>query len=485
MRSRNGAVAADPHQLDLFSFSPAQRIGVFAPPPERRPDTSAPAPDAMPASSSESKRSIVPPPTVAHEKPLILPPLPDVASTVKESAEIPNKGHYRISDEDQLGEGSLKQKCRANLAAIELLKRLELEGRPASDAEKHLLVRYVGWGGLPQIFDEHNMDWVKPAQHLRELLTDTEFASARATTLNAHYTSPTIIRGMYAALEHLGFHGGRVLEPACGIGHFLGLMPEAMLRQSRFTAIEIDSVTARLARTLYPDADIRCQPFEESKLADDFYDVALSNIPFGDYRPYDPRFKSWNFVIHDYFFAAAMAKVRPGGLIVFITSKGTLDKADPALREYLDQATDFLGAVRLPNDAFKKNANTEVTTDLVILRKRLPGEAPRGQPWRENVPITNSVGETIAVNEFFAAHPEMMLGEMRLVGRMYRQGEPTLVNNGRDLSEQLAEAVARLPREVFVPTTLPSSVHAPAAPFPGSAEIKPNVAERRNRPSRG
>ena len=203
------------------------------------------------------------------------------------------------------------------------------------------------------------------------MLTDGEFRSARATTLNAHYTSPAIIRAMYALLERLGFQGGRVLEPACGIGHFLGLMPEPMLRRSRVTAIEIDSVTARIAKALYPDADVRHQPFEETRLADDFYDVAVSNIPFGDYKPFDPRFKSWNFVIHDYFFAAALTKVRPGGLVVFITSKGTLDKADATLREYLEQTADFLGAIRLPNNAFKRNAHTEVTTDIVVLRKRL------------------------------------------------------------------------------------------------------------------
>ena len=170
---------------------------------------------------------------------------------------------------------------------------------------------------------------------------------------------------MYAALQRFGYAGGRILEPACGLGHFIGAMPDELHRRSQITGIEIDSITARLARALYPDADLRRQPFEETRLADGFYDVAISNIPFGDYQPFDPRFKKWNFVIHDYFFAAALEKVRPGGLLLFVTSRGTLDKVDGALREYLSQQADFLGAIRLPNDAFKRNANTEVTTDIV------------------------------------------------------------------------------------------------------------------------
>ena len=188
---------------------------------------------------------------------------------------------------------------------------------------------------------------------------------------------------MYAALQRLGFTHGRILEPALGLGHFIGLMPEAMHARSLITGIEIDSVTARLAKALYPDADIRHQPFEESKLADGFYDVAISKHTLRRYEPYDPRFKAWKFLIHDYFFAAALDKVRPGGLILFITSKGTLDKQDGALREYVASQADLLGAIRLPNDAFKRNANTEVTTDIVILRKRLPGEPPAGPAWKE------------------------------------------------------------------------------------------------------
>ncbi|MCI0541629.1 MAG: DEAD/DEAH box helicase family protein, partial [Verrucomicrobiales bacterium] len=341
--------------------------------------------------------------------------------------------------------------------------------------EKPVLVRYVGWGGLPQVFDPCNEQWKTERARLEALLTADELDSARASTLNAHYTSPTVIRAMYSALQRFGFEHGRILEPACGLGHFIGLMPEAMHGRSQITGIEIDSITARLAKALYPDADIRHQAFEEAKLADGFYDVAISNIPFGAYSVYDPHFKNWNFLIHDYFFAAALEKVRPGGLILFITSRGTLDKIDGALREYVSQKADLLGAIRLPNDAFKKNANTEVTTDIVMLRKREPGESPRGPAWKKIVQITNCKGEAIPVNEYFETHPEMMLGEMRLEGKMYRRADPALISNGRDLGEELAEAISLLPRDVYRPkraAVVPPSLEQS---FPVPEEVKPNA----------
>lgn len=392
-------------------------------------------------------------------------------------AEAPrNPKNYRITDTDKLGVGSLKQKCRDNLAAITLLKELEGETRTASDEEKKILVRYVGWGGLPQVFDPFNKEWASQGEQLEKLLTPEEFESARATTLNAHYTAPVVIRAMYGALRRFGFEHGRILEPACGLGHFIGLMPDELRARSHITGVEIDSVTAQLAKQLYPDADIRHQPFEETKLADGFYDVAISNIPFGDYKPFDPRFKNWNFVIHDYFFAATLEKIRPGGVILFVTSKGTFDKVDGALREYLAQQADLLGAIRLPNDAFKQNANTEVTTDIVMLRKRLPGETPQGPAWQHLVDITNSLGESIAVNEYFAERPEMMLGEMRLEGRMYQRAEPTLVSNGRDLAEQLATAVARLAEGVFrIARRQQFEAPVPEQAIPAPDDVKPNA----------
>ena len=300
-----------------------------------------------------------------------------------------NLNAYRITEADRLGDGGPKLKFQKNIAAIETLRQLDAEERPATPEEKATLVKYVGWGAMPQVFDVDNTDWRKEQFRLSEILSDEEHRSARATTLNAHYTAPTVIGAMYRAAERFGFKGGRVLEPACGIGHFVGLMPEDMLRRSTVTGIEIDPLTARIAKALYPDADIRAQPFEQTKLADGFYDLAISNVPFGDYTVHDPRCNNYKFSIHDYFFAAALEKVRPGGLLMFITSRGTMDKLDSTLREMLSTRTELLGAIRLPNDAFKKNAGTEVTTDIVMLRKLRPGEAPAGPAWKETAEHTN------------------------------------------------------------------------------------------------
>src|ERR1017187_2540886 len=386
-----------------------------------------------------------------------------------------NLANYRVTDRDHLGQGSLKQKFRANVEAIKLLRSLESEKRPASDDEKAVLVRYVGWGGLPQVFDVNSREWFKEQVELAKLLTDDEHTSARASTLNAHYTSPVIVRGMYAALVRFGFRHGRILEPACGLGHFIGLTPEEMHAHSTITGIEIDLLTARLAKVLYPDADIRHQPFEEARLADGFYDVAVSNIPFGDYQPFDPRYNVFKFPIHDYFFAAALEKVRPGGLILFVTSKGTLDKEDSTLREYLAQRANLVGAVRLPNDAFKRNANTEVTTDIVMLRKLNPGETPSGSAWKETAEHVNTKGEAIYINEYFAQHPRMMLGEMELSGSMYRDKEPTLVSDGRDLAEALAEAISNLPNNIYRAQKRVVAVPTLDQTFPAPDHVKPNA----------
>ncbi len=465
----------DDWQLELFALRmPALEV-LETVAPEREKESA-----VLPALDRDATR-LEPPPLEPVSAPdeetrttIPFPGPPEVRPPDREEPER-NQNNHRITDADRIGSGSLKQKCRHNLAAIELLKSLEAESRPATTEEKQKLVRYVGWGGLPQVFDAQNDEWQAERAQLESLLTPDELDSARATTLNAHYTSPVIIRAMYTALQRFGFEGGRILEPACGLGHFIGAMPDELHRRSQITGIEIDSITARLARTLYPDADLRHQPFEEARLADGFYDVAISNIPFGDYQPFDPRFKKWNFVIHDYFFAAALEKVRPGGLLLFITSRGTLDKVDGALREYLSQQADLLGAIRLPNDAFKRNANTEVTTDIVMLRKRLPGELPQSPSWKTLQTITNSAEESMAVNEYFAAHPEMMLGEMGLTGRMYRQGEPTLVGNGRDLAEQLAEAVARLPQNVFRAQRISETSAPKALTFPTPEHVKPHA----------
>ena len=315
----------------------------------------------------------------------------------------------------------------------------------------------------------------RPSSQLAELLTEEEIKSARATTLNAHYTSPVVVRAMYEAAQQFGFQGGQVLEPACGIGHFIGLMPEEMLRQSTITGVEIDSLTARIAKALYPDADIREQPFEKSKFADDSFDLAISNVPFGDYPVHDPRWNEYKFSIHDYFFPATLAKVRPGGLLMFITSRHTLDKLDATMRDLLSAKTEMLGAIRLPNTAFKKNAGTEVTTDIVMLRKLRAGESSRGSAWKATVDFGNERGEAFVLNEYFAAHPHMMLGTMRLARGMYRENEPVLIPDGRDLEDALAQAVTGLPQNVYEALSQPVRKKVSDLSTPAPDHIKPNA----------
>ncbi|MGB7745841.1 MAG: DEAD/DEAH box helicase [Verrucomicrobiia bacterium] len=337
------------------------------------------------------------------------------------------------------------------------------------------MVRYVGWGAMPQVFDVDSTNWHKEQIQLSEILSDAEHRSARATTLNAHYTAPVVIQAMYQAAQRFGFQGGNILEPACGIGHFIGLMPDGMLRRSAITGIEIDPLTARIAKALYPDADIREQPFEKSKLTDEAYDLAISNVPFGDYTVHDPRWNDYKFSIHDYFFAAALDKVRPGGLLMFVTSRHTLDKLDSTLRETLSGKTEFLGAIRLPNTAFKKNAGTEVTTDIVMLRKLRAGEAIRGPAWKMATDFANDRQEKFSINEYFATHPEMMLGQMRLARGMYRDGEPVLVPDDRELGEALSQAVSRLPQNIYEAKTQSTGEKTFDPAIPAPDYIKPNA----------
>jgi N12 class adenine-specific DNA methylase len=386
-----------------------------------------------------------------------------------------NLNNYRISDGDKLGEGGPKQKFQLNLTAIQTLRALETESRPATTEEKAILVKYVGWGAMPQVFDDRNREWAKERAALNKALTEGEVEHARSTTLNAHYTSPVVISAMYAALSRFGFQGGRILEPACGIGHFIGLMPEAMLHRSTVSGTEIDPLTARIASALYPDADIRAQPFEQSKFADGFYDLAISNVPFGDYTVHDLRWNSYKLPIHDYFFAAALEKVRSDGLVMFITSHGTLDKINSTLRELLSARSELLGAIRLPNDAFKRNAGTEVTTDIVMLRKLRPGEGPTGPAWNMTSDYSNDAAESFTINEYFAARPEMMLGTMRLAGRMYRDNEPTLESDGRDLAEALAGAIERLPRNIYQAQSQKVAEPAFDQAIPAPDYVKPNA----------
>ncbi|MBA4182299.1 MAG: helicase SNF2, partial [Anaerolinea sp.] len=368
------------------------------------------------------------------------------------------------------------QKYRQNLEAVRILRTIHAEARPATPEEMAVIAKYVGWGGLPQVFatPEEAPQWQAEQEELKAFLEPGEYESARATVLNAHYTAPTVVRAMYAALDRLGFKGGRVLEPACGLGHFFGLMPPEIAARSELVGIEIDPLTARLAKTLYPDADIRSQAFENATLPTNRFDLAVSNVPFGDYSPYDPKLNPRKFHIHDYFFVAAAERVRPGGLIAFITSRGTLDKQYPHLREAVAKTCDLVGAIRLPHTAFKKNANTEVTTDIVFLRRRHTGEKPGGLPWRESRPYGDSENP-IFLNEYYHAHPEMMLGKLERRERgMYGRDEVRLTGDGRDLDEALAKAVRALPGGVFKPLT-EAQAAALRQTIPVPPGVKPNA----------
>jgi N12 class adenine-specific DNA methylase len=361
-----------------------------------------------------------------------------------------NGRNYRITAEDRLGAGSLKQKARDNFAAIELVQQLDRDGREPTDDERRTLVKYVGWGGIPQAFAEYGAkERQSERDRLKALLTPEQYEAARASTLNAHYTSPTVIGGIYDAVQRLGFTGGRVLEPALGIGHFFGMMPVDMAAHSRLTGIELDPLTASIARHLYPDAEVLAQGFETARLVEGSFDLAISNVPFGDYKVIDPRFDERNFLVHDYFFAKGLQQVRPGGLLVFITSKGTLDKVNSSLRDYLSDKANFVAAIRLPNSAFRQNANTEVTTDIIFLRKLADGERPDDVAWLKLAEHTNAECVVFQINEYFAANPNMMLGTMAMAGSMYRTNDPALIPDSRDLGDALREAVSRLPQGIY------------------------------------
>ena len=347
--------------------------------------------------------------------------------------------NFHITDPD-LGAGGQKTKYQNNVAAIRLLKDLEAQGRSATPEEQEVLSRYVGWGGIPQAFDETNEKWASEYAELKTLLTPEEYASARGSTLNAHFTSPTVIEGLYQALEQMGVHPDTVLEPAMGVGNFFGLMPESM-QNATLMGVELDSITGRLAKQLYPQANITVDGFERVNLPDNSIDLAVGNVPFGSYKLADPRYDKQNLLIHDYFFVKTLDKVRPGGIVAFITSKGTLDKQDSTVREYLAQRADILGAVRLPNNAFSRNAGTDVTTDILFLQKR-------AQP-PEQVPDWVHLGQTadgIPINRYFETHPDMVLGTMAWDKSMYgNEWETTCAPiPGIELADQLSEALSKL-----------------------------------------
>ena len=367
----------------------------------------------------------------------------DVETSIESGTktEQPSVHNFRITD-DHLGEGGAKTKYAFNIAAIQTLKQIEAEERQATPQEQEILSGYVGWGGIPQAYDGNNAQWSEEYQQLKSLLTDEEYAAARGSTLNAHYTSPMVIRAMYEALGNMGFQSGNILEPSCGVGNFFGMLPESM-SQSRLYGVELDSITGRIARQLYPDAQIEIRGFEKTSRKD-FFDVAVGNVPFGNYKVADKPFDKYGFLIHDYFFAKALEQVRPGGVIAFITSKGTMDKASPDVRRYIAQRAELLGAIRLPNNAFKANAGTEVTSDILFLQKR---EHPI-----DIEPDWIHLGQTadgIPINSYFVDHPDMVLGKMQWDKSMYGNEKETTCEPipGADLAQQLHAAVRNIDGE--------------------------------------
>ena len=354
--------------------------------------------------------------------------------------------NYCITD-DALGTGGAKTKYAHNVEAIRTLRRIEGESRLATSEEQEVLAQYVGWGGLPQAFDERNEAWSKEYAELKGLLSDEEYASARASTLNAHYTSPTVVKAIYGTLERMGLASGNILEPACGTGNFFGLVPESMAG-AKLYGVELDGITGRIARQLYQEANITVDGYERTHFPDNFFDAAVGNVPFGAYRVADPKYDRHGFAIHDYFFAKTLDQVRPGGVVAFVTSKGTLDKANPSVRQYIARRAELLGAVRLPNNAFKANAGTEVTTDILFLQKRdhiIDDVQPEWLRTFNNV-------EGVPVNNYFLQHPEMMLGTMAFDSSMYGNERETTCKpiEGADLAEQLREAMGNIQGKITV-----------------------------------
>ena len=361
---------------------------------------------------------------------------PDAAA-LDEALNAAPAGNFRITD-DHLGEGGAKQKYARNIEAIRTLFRLEEEHRGATAEEQQVLSQYVGWGGLADAFDPGKDSWAKEYAELKGLLSEDEYAAARSSTLNAHYTSPTVIRGIYDAVERMGFRSGNILEPSMGVGNFFGMLPDTM-QDSRLYGVELDSITGRIAKKLYPQADITVAGFETTDRRD-FYDLAVGNVPFGNYKVNDKAYNKLGFSIHNYFFAKAIDQVRPGGVVAFVTSRYTMDSKDSTARKHMAERADLLGAIRLPNNAFKANAGTDVVSDIIFLQKR---DRPA-----DIEPAWVQLGKTedgFAINQYFVDHPEMILGELTTGSTQYGREELTVAPiEGAVLADQLAEAVQHI-----------------------------------------
>ena len=379
-----------------------------------------------------------------QESEVIAEPEPqNEAEAPKEQPQIDKSGavnfHIAPETEESAGKGfAAKEKFRQNVEAIRTLEKIEGENRIATRSEQEILAKYVGWGGLADAFDETKANWASEYQELKSLLSAEEYDSARESTLNAHYTSPVIIKAIYDAMERMGFSKGNILEPAMGIGNFFGMLPENM-QESRLYGVELDGITGRIARQLYPNADVKITGFEKTDYLNDFFDVAIGNVPFGQYKVADRAYDKHNFLIHDYFFAKALDKVRPGGVVAFVTSKGTMDKKSPEVRKYLAQRAELLGAIRLPNTAFKENAGTEVTSDILFLKKRdrVIDTLPDWVHLCENE-------DGIAMNQYFADHPEMIMGKMEMVSGQFGMEATCTPDTAIPLSKQLEKAISHI-----------------------------------------
>ena len=362
----------------------------------------------------------------------------EVLPPEKENVDVPvpsdDRRNFRITD-DALGVGGAKEKFRNNIAAIQTLHELEIENRLATPEEQEILSKYVGWGGLSQAFDENNAAWADEFIELYENLSPEEYRAAKESTLTAFYTPPVVIKAMYEVLDRLGYEKGNMLEPSCGTGNFFGLLPEKMAG-SKLYGVELDDLTGRIAKRLYQKATIAVQGFEDTKLPDDHFDVVLGNVPFGDFRVNDSRYEQQKFLIHDYFFAKALDKVKAGGVVMFLTSKGTMDKASPEVRKYIAQRAELLGAIRLPDNTFKANAGTEVTSDILILKKRdrIVDIEPE---WVHLDTDENG----ITMNRYFVEHPEMVLGTMQMESTRFGMDTACKADKEHSLSELLSEAV--------------------------------------------
>lgn len=353
-----------------------------------------------------------------------------------------DRHNFRITD-DAIGIGGAKEKFRNNMAAINLLHELEIENRLATPEEQEVLSRYIGWGGLSMAFDEHNAAWAEEFKELYASLSPEEYRAAMESTLTAFYTPPVVIKAMYDVLDRLGFSQGNILEPSCGTGNFFGLLPESM-QNSKLHGVEIDSLTGRIAKQLYQKANIAIEGFEKTNLPDDHFDVVLGNVPFGEIRVNDSRYNAQKFLIHDYFFAKALDKVRAGGVVMFITSKGTMDKASPEVRKYIAQRAELLGAIRLPDNTFKANAGTEVTSDILILQKR-----DRVMDIEPDWVHLDTDENGVTMNRYFVEHPEMVLGEIKMENTRFGTFEPVCkARKDIPLSELLSNAVQRINGEI-------------------------------------